>query len=1070
MMGFVSEMDLEACPSKWKIESEMDSEEGPITPLRSSSKSLPLPGGEYEVFLSFRGSDTRYAFTDFLYTHLKCVGVRTFRDDNELRRGEEIGSELHKAISESQILIPIFSKNYASSKWCLRELAQMVDHKRTTGQLILPIFYDVEPSDVRHQSGTYEEAFREHERCFDERTIVKWKEALKEVGALKGWEVNKEADGYQGKLIKDKIVPTVLFELKKNYMVLTENLVGINHHENEMMRLLDVDSNDVRIVGIHGMGGIGKTTIAKFIYNKLLDCFDCSSFLADVRETVQQHMGGFGALQNKLLTDTLKCQYDIPDVHRGITMIKHSFFRKKVLIVLDDMDEKSQFDWLVGNCDWFGAGSRIIVTSRDKHVLNALKVNASYEPPFMNSAQSLQLFSMHAFRSKFPPKDYDTIAGEVASTAAGLPLALEVIGSFLSDKEFVVWEDTLKKLEKIPHDEVEKKLRISYDALNSEQQQIFLDIACLFFGMDKATVFYMWDDCSYHPKTEFSVLCLMSLVKVGDSNELRMHNQLKALGRKIVYEEKIPGKRSRLWNHEEALDILEGRMGTEMVEALSLRFELGSRIKPRFTNEEFTKLLCLRYLRVDGVDLSGDFENLFSQLRWLNWRGCPPYFKLTNFYMKNLVILDLSNSGITEDWDGWNHIKMANKLKVLQLANCALRRTPDFSSYASLEILILRRCESLVEIDQSIGNMKNLKILDISYSDIRRLPDEIWMLEKLEVIDFTCSSYLRGDIPSNMGRLSSLRFLSFRDTEIQSLPTSMGELSCLQTLNLGGCTELQSHPELPSSLRVLYVASIPNLTNLVNLQELHFVGGEYVEIPRDIGLLSKLEKLTLDSTNIRTLPKEIGDFSQLKVLNVRLCDDLQCILGLPSSLVDLSLALCDSLERLPDLSNLKNLLKFSLNTCVGLTEVQGLGNLESLTSLDINACDKLANLEKMRDLSNLKKLEILCITDCLELLVIQGLDKLESLKYLDLHDCENLLEIEGLDALESVEVLNLSGCTSLGTKPNPPNAHTQQCKDQIYYHADSMYRYWTALREERLSSRLQVVSGYTYDEGTQEEL
>ncbi|XP_059640976.1 disease resistance protein L6-like [Cornus florida] len=166
----------------------------------ASATSLPVLGGEYEVFLSFRGPDSRRTFTDFLYTYLNDADVHTFRDDNELREGEEIDPKLLEAIRESSISIPIFSKNYASSKWCLRELAQMVDCKGSNGQLILPIFYDVEPSDVRHQSGSYEEAFRKHERCFDGCTVMKWKEALKEVGEVKGWQVNKEADGSKYKL------------------------------------------------------------------------------------------------------------------------------------------------------------------------------------------------------------------------------------------------------------------------------------------------------------------------------------------------------------------------------------------------------------------------------------------------------------------------------------------------------------------------------------------------------------------------------------------------------------------------------------------------------------------------------------------------------------------------------------------------------------------------------------------------------------------------------------------------------------------------------------------------------
>ncbi|XP_059633009.1 disease resistance protein L6-like [Cornus florida] len=948
---------------------------------------------ECEVFLNSRSSDTScHTFSDDLYNHLIGVRIDTIWDDNkDDGEREEIGDVALTAIWKSKVSIPIFSKNYASSSRCLQELTQMVKCKGSTGQLILPIFYDVQHSDVKHQSGCYEEAFHEHAKCFDDITVEAWKAALREVGQLKGWDLTREphSHGSEGvKFIKENILPTVLLALKKNCMPVPDNLIGMDHHLNEMMRLLDNVSNEVRIVGIHGMSGIGKTTVAKFIYNKLLECFECCSFLADIRETMQQPKG-VSCLQKQILADTLKRCPEIVGVDSGIDSIKNVVVKKKVFIVLDDMDESSHFTRLVGKRDWFHTGSRIIITTKDRHVLDNLKVDATYELPVMDHVQSLQLFSMHAFRKKWPPNDYVNISTDVALTAAGLPLALEVIGSFLSGMEKAVWEDTLKKLEKLSRDEVDKKLRVIYDALDFAQQQIFLDIACLFAGMDKAAGFYMWDDCGYHPERELNVLCLMSLMNVGDANELKMHDQFISLGRKIVYEEKIRGNRSRLWNHEEALNILEGRRGTEKVEALSLHFELGPEKKPRFTSKEFAKLVNLRYLRVDGMDLVGDFEHCLARLRWLNWRSCPSHFKPTNFYLENLVILDLSDSGITEDWGGWNQIKMAKKLKVLQLVNCALRRTPDFTSNAALEILILQQCKSLVEVDRSIGNLKNLKVFDISYTDIRNIPDEIWMLEKLEVIDFTHCSYLKGHIPSNLGSLKSLRFLSFYDTKIQSLPTGISELSGLQTLKLGGCTELQSLPELPSSLRVLYVASLHNLKKLVNLQELHFVGYcVYVEIPRDISLISKLEKLTLDYTNIRTLPKEIDALSQLKVLDVQFCHNLQCILGLPSSLVDLSLAFCASLERLPNLSNLKNLSRLSVRNCIKLTEIQGLGNLESLTRLDIYACDLLANLVLYEQ------------TPCLL--------SLESMKYMDLSSCNNVSEIDGGEALKSSKVMKPS--------------------------------------------------------------
>lgn len=164
----------------------------------SSSASAADLARNYEVFLSFRGTDTRERFTDFLYTYLVGASIRTFRDDNELRIGEEINPELLQAIKESKISIPIFSRNYASSKWCLRELAQMVECQANEGQKeqkIFPIFYDVDASDVRNQRGSYEEAFRLHEKEFDEKTVQRWRDALRTVGQLKGYELEKETNG-----------------------------------------------------------------------------------------------------------------------------------------------------------------------------------------------------------------------------------------------------------------------------------------------------------------------------------------------------------------------------------------------------------------------------------------------------------------------------------------------------------------------------------------------------------------------------------------------------------------------------------------------------------------------------------------------------------------------------------------------------------------------------------------------------------------------------------------------------------------------------------------------------------
>ncbi|KAL3735306.1 hypothetical protein ACJRO7_024439 [Eucalyptus globulus] len=153
--------------------------------VNDSDSSL---GAEFEVFLSFRGPDTRLNFTDCLYHSLVGAGIRVFRDNEEIRKGEQIGGELLNAIKSSKIYVPIFSRNYASSAWCLRELTQMVEcSSKVNDKVILPIFYDVNPDDVKLKTQLYLDALEKHEEKFGIYDVQQWKEALTEVARIKGW-------------------------------------------------------------------------------------------------------------------------------------------------------------------------------------------------------------------------------------------------------------------------------------------------------------------------------------------------------------------------------------------------------------------------------------------------------------------------------------------------------------------------------------------------------------------------------------------------------------------------------------------------------------------------------------------------------------------------------------------------------------------------------------------------------------------------------------------------------------------------------------------------------------------
>jgi hypothetical protein len=164
----------------------------------SSSSSKPK-SWVYDVFLSFRGVDTREAFTDHLYAALNCAGVRTFRDSEGLRRGKEISASLMRAIEESRICLIVFSETYANSRWCLDELVHIMECRDTLGQMVLPIFYRVDPSHVRRQTATFAKAFQEHEARHDDdgndvdtNIISRWRSALQKAANLSGWHLNTD--------------------------------------------------------------------------------------------------------------------------------------------------------------------------------------------------------------------------------------------------------------------------------------------------------------------------------------------------------------------------------------------------------------------------------------------------------------------------------------------------------------------------------------------------------------------------------------------------------------------------------------------------------------------------------------------------------------------------------------------------------------------------------------------------------------------------------------------------------------------------------------------------------------
>lgn len=159
----------------------------------SSSSSSLVSLKKYDVFLSFRGEDTRKNFTSHLYDALIRKKVETFMDDNELQKGDDISPSLIKAIEESDISIVIFSQDYASSKWCLNELIKILQCKNDMGQIVIPVFYNIDPSHIRKQTESYQRAFAKHEQDMklNKDMLQKWKAALSVSANLVGFDSSK---------------------------------------------------------------------------------------------------------------------------------------------------------------------------------------------------------------------------------------------------------------------------------------------------------------------------------------------------------------------------------------------------------------------------------------------------------------------------------------------------------------------------------------------------------------------------------------------------------------------------------------------------------------------------------------------------------------------------------------------------------------------------------------------------------------------------------------------------------------------------------------------------------------
>uniref|UniRef100_M0ZR09 NL25 n=1 Tax=Solanum tuberosum TaxID=4113 RepID=M0ZR09_SOLTU len=623
-----------------------------------ASDSQYCPRWKYDVFLSFRGVDSRRTFTGHLYEGLKNRGIFTFQDDKRLENGDSIPEELLKAIEESQVALVIFSKNYATSRWCLNELVKIMECKEENGQIVIPVFYDVYPSEVRKQTKSFAEAFAKHEKKYNNdiegiQKVKGWRTALSHAADLKGCNIH---DRIESECIRE-LVDDVSSKLCKTSSSYLQDIVGIDTHLEEVKSLLEMKTDDVRILGIWGMGGVGKTTIARVVFDTLSPQFQGASFLADVKETNTNEMH---SLQNILLSELLREEKKyVNSKEEGKRLMAHRLRFMKVLVVLDDINHHDHWEYLAGDLSWFGSGSRIIATTRNKQIIG--KNNVVHEVTTLLKHDAIQLFNHYAFKGEAPDEHIKELALEVVSHAKGLPLALRLWGIWLHNQDTIMWRESVDMIKRESSPDIVRNLKISFEGLQDKEKTIFLDIACFFRGMSKNETIEILESYDLGARIKLHGLIEKSLVFISKYDTIQMHDEIQKMGRYVVEMQKDSGKPSRLWNIEDFEDVMVNNTRTTTVEVIS--FTCSKELcfsEDVIKNMPRLRILCIRNgnifywtpssspSRLNSYD--GSIEYLSNNLCWFVWHNYPWKLLPENFSPRSLVCLNLQGSSLHHLW------------------------------------------------------------------------------------------------------------------------------------------------------------------------------------------------------------------------------------------------------------------------------------------------------------------------------------------------------------------------------------------------------------------------------------
>ncbi|KAK9292827.1 hypothetical protein L1049_020807 [Liquidambar formosana] len=446
--------------------------------------------------------------------------------------------------------------------------------------------------------------------------------------------------------------------------------------------------DQINMIGICGMGGVGKTTLVKEVAKQAEDHKD--QFDEVVMAVVSQ-TPNFIKIQDEI-ADKLGLKFDVnSESGRARKLFARLTQKKRILVILDDIWERVELEAIGIPSGANHKGCKIVLISRKKDVCYQMGIKEPFSINILSEQEAWTLFSKMAGDSVYSPLPRPT-AVEVAKECGGLPLAIAVVARALRNKDLSFWLDALNRLRKsIQENEVSLALELSYTHLESEEAKNFF-LLCSLFPED--------DDIAIEDLLKYGI--------EGHREEyVRIHDVVRDVAISIASKENRAflvkaGWGLKEWPKEDTYepytaisimsnDIHELPDGLECPN-LQILFLDGNRPSFQFPENFFLGMENLKVLKMSGI----------------HFLSLPPSLR----YLKNLRTLCLDGCSLKDI----SIVRELKKLQVLSVSNSDIKELPkEMGMLTHLRLLDLRRCEQLAVIQPDvIANLSQLEGLYMS--------------------------------------------------------------------------------------------------------------------------------------------------------------------------------------------------------------------------------------------------------------------------------------------------------------------------------------------------------------------